>query len=102
MGAFWTFDEKLEKWEGNLHKIVERKLFVYQTTQNYHHSTLTTSTKIMLFLEMPTFSQNAFLKEKSYVKENENILEYFVSQNEIFKINENEHLSIMFNACFYA
>jgi len=56
----------------------------------------------MLFLEMPTFSQNAFLKEKSYVKENENILEYFVSQNEIFKINENEHLSIMFNACFYA
>jgi hypothetical protein len=25
----------------------------------------------MLFLEMPTFSQNAFLKEKSYVKENE-------------------------------
>jgi hypothetical protein len=45
MGAFWAFDEKLEKRKGNLHKVVKRKLFYYQKTQNYHHNTLVASTK---------------------------------------------------------
>jgi hypothetical protein len=77
MGAFWAFDEKLEKREGNLHKIVKRKLFVYQTTQNYHHNTLVASTKIILIFKMPTFSKNAFLKKKSFVKDNEKSFEIF-------------------------
>jgi hypothetical protein len=54
-----------------LHKIVKRKLFYYQTTQNYHHNTLVASTIFIFILEMPTFSKNAFLKEKTFVKENE-------------------------------
>jgi hypothetical protein len=66
MGAFWAFDEKLEKRKGNLHKIVKRKLFYYQTTQNYHHNTLVASTNFYFYFRNANIFKKCFSQRENF------------------------------------
>jgi hypothetical protein len=66
MGALWAFDEKLEKRERNLYKIVKRKLCFNQTTQNYHHNTLVASTKKYVIFRNANIFKKCFSQREKF------------------------------------